>query len=324
MVEELGRLGVAVRWMPARVSTYPPAKRWLRPLWAPAAVATRFVPALASWRGDITWIVRELVSTLVTFEPLTKRPRVFDVDDAVWLSRGGDFARRLARRCDMVIAGNDYLADWFSRHNERVVVVPTAVDTERFAPLSPSGEPSDRQIIGWSGTSGNLRFLHQIEPALRHVLGEHPRAIMRVVCDQPPRFSDIPPERIEFIRWTRDSEAEAIRGMDVGLSPLEDSEWTRGKCGYKLLLYLSCGVPAVASPVGVNASILGQGEVGHAARTLDDWVTAIEGLLRDRDRAARMARSGRHLVEENFSVKVIAPRLASCFHSLQDQRRKQV
>lgn len=302
--------GIDVRWLPARVSKYPPARRWLRPFWAPAALLSRLGPATASWGGDVTWLVREMVSTLVTLEPFTRRPRVFDVDDAIWLARGSRFAARLASSSDLVIAGNAFLAEWFSRFNRSVRVVPTAVDTDRFKPATRA-EHGDRVVLGWSGTSGNLRFLNTVEPALKEVMERSANVFLRVVCDAAPDLPTLPPDRVEFVKWSRSNEAESLRGMSVGLMPLDDSDWSRGKCAYKMLLYMATGIPVVSSPVGMNAEVLAAGEVGLPATTTGDWIDALTALASDAGQRRRLGLTGRNVVEQGYSIRVIAPRIAA-------------
>ena len=300
--------GVDVDWRPAPVSKYPPRVKWLRPFWLPLAVAARTPDVLASRRADVTLLNRELVSTLVTLEPWTGRPRVLDVDDAIWLHRGGGFARRLARLADGVVAGNQVVADWFSQHNANVRIVPTAVDTDRFRPAGAAvdGPPT----LGWSGTSSNFRFLEALQPALRDVLAARPDAVLRISSDRPPRLPDLPADRVLYEPWSLEREVPFLQSLDVGLMPLADDAWSRGKCAYKMLLYLSCGVAAAVSPVGMNVEVLEAADVGRGAADAAGWRDALLDLLADRDAARAMGARGRTLVEERYSLHALAPRLA--------------
>lgn len=308
----LRALGVDLRWRPAAVSNYPPRRTLLRPLWLPLTAAARLPSVAATWSADVTLLQRELVSTLATLEGLTRRPRVLDVDDAIWMRRGGGFAARIARGCELVIAGNDYVADWFAAHCRRVEVLPTAVDTARFRPRDGgTPEPGDGTVvIGWSGTSSNLEFLNAIEGALVRVLRERPRCRLAVCSDEKPRFTAVPADRVDFERWSPGTEAAFFRSLDVGLMPLPDDDWTRGKCSYKMLLYLSCGVPVVVSPVGMNAQVLAQAEVGFGAGTADAWVEALLALIDDAAFRQSAGRRGVELVATRYSVDALAPRLA--------------
>ena len=306
--------GVDLRWYPAPVPKHPPRSRLLRPLWLPLSIAGRIPAVLAARRAHVTMTTRELVSTMVTLEPMAGKPYVLDVDDAIWLHRGGRFAERLGRMADVVVAGNPVVADWFSRYCERIEIIPTAVDTDRFSPGGDRPDRPDRPVtLGWSGTSSNLPSIESLQPALSRVLEARPDARLRISCDRPPRLGDLPSERVDFEPWSPHGEVAFIRSLDVGLMPLENSAWSRGKCAYKMLLYLSCGVPAVVSPVGMNGDVLMAAEVGRGADSQRDWVDALIDLVDDDRSRLRMGRNGRDLVVSAYSIEHLAPRLARVF-----------
>jgi glycosyltransferase involved in cell wall biosynthesis len=306
-IPELKQFGVEMREAPARFGSYPPAAAMLRPLWGVASLAERFGAAVARGKGDVTLLQREMLSTLATVERFTPRPRILDVDDAIWLLRGGRAAISIARLCNAVICGNEFIAAFFREHVASVTVLPTAVDTDRFRP----GPPHSGKMICWSGTSSGLRYLAAIEKPLAAVLKADSARRLRVVCDAAPKLPAVPAAQLEFVPWSEAVELAAIQEADVAIMPLDDTAWARGKCGYKLLTYLACGIPAVASPVGVNAGILARGDVGIAAANSEEWVDALALLLRDRDRAAAMGANGREMVVREYSVRALAPRLAA-------------
>jgi glycosyltransferase involved in cell wall biosynthesis len=184
------------------------------------------------------------------------------------------------------------------------------VDTTRFRPHSKRNDHQG-QIIGWSGTSGNLRLLEALDCELAAVLERFQGAHLRVICDRAPNFNRVPASRVEFIHWSPETEVDALRDLSVGLMPLTDTEWSRGKCAFKMLTYMACGVPAVVSPIGMNAELLAEAEVGFGATTTDDWIEAISILLKDGSLAATLGENGRKQVETAYSVNVIAPRLAA-------------
>src|SRR5208282_35082 len=166
-------------------------------------------------------------------------------------------------------------------------------------------------------------YLYAIEPALREVLRNHPEARLRVVSSSPPKFQTLPAEQVEFVPYARQEEAADIQGMTIGIMPLDDSVGSRGKCSFKMLQYMACGLPAVVSPVGMNAEVLRQGEVGFGARNLREWVDGLEMLLKDPDLCAGMGKAGRMVVEQNYSLEVLAPRLAKILFRVADQHRSQ-
>lgn len=312
MAPALAGCGVALDVHPARLSSYPPRARWLRPLWVPATLAARLPDIVATRAADVTLIQREFVSTLYTLEGLTSRPRVLDVDDAIWLNRGdGAFARRLARTVDLVVAGNDYVAAWFGRHGPSTVVVPTAVDTARFVPAAPpSGGPERSPAIGWTGSSANFPYLVLWEDALLAALSAVPGLRVRVCADRRPPLPRLPADRLDWVPWSPAAEVPFLQSLDVGLMPLEESDWARGKCAYKMLLYLACGVPVVVSPVGMNREVLDRAPVGAGAVDARAAAEAIIGLLQDPAGRLELGANGRQVVQTWYSVEGLAPRLA--------------
>lgn len=304
--------GVAVKEMYSRFGKYPPQNRWIRPLWAGATLAEQIPNIIKSHRFDAVLLQREMLSTFATLEPLTKTPRVLDVDDAIFLRRNGDFARRLAQISDRVICGNTYLADWFSVWNKDIFIIPTAVDTDRYVPAFKRNNCEDAMVIGWIGISENLKYVYAIEGALAKVMELHEKAKLRIVCNKAPEFHLIDVRRCEFIRWSEAVEIESIQGMDIGIMPLENTAWARGKCSLKMLQYMACGLPVVASPVGMNADVLSMGNVGIAVLCEAEWVDAIVSLLVDPALRQKMGTYGRQVVMESFSVTRVAPQIAAC------------
>jgi glycosyltransferase involved in cell wall biosynthesis len=307
-VPSLKGLGVDVRECPCRAGLYPPSRKWQRPPWAAWNLADRAVAALRSYGYELTFLQRELFSTFVTLEPLLKRPRVFDVDDAVWMHPRGRFARRIAELSDYVICGNRFLAEEFSCWNSRVSVIPTPVETRRFYP--PSHDVYPMPIIGWLGLSCGFKYLYQIEPALRHVLEQHRQIRLRIVSDRRPCFQILPPEQVEFIPYRREREVANIQEMTVGIMPLDDSVTARGKCSFKMLLYMACGVPVVVTPVGMNADVLKRGAVGLGPRSNVEWVDCLNLLLQEPDLRTRMGKAARQIAVEHYSVEALSPLLA--------------
>jgi glycosyltransferase involved in cell wall biosynthesis len=307
----LGRLEhweVSLEERASRFGSYPPAATWRRPGWLAATVLDRVPDVAATHRADVTVLQRELVSTLLTLEVLTKRPRVLDVDDALWALPRGGFAAYLARSCDRVIAGNAFLAEWFGQHCRDVVIVPTAVDTARFVPAARP--PGEAVILGWSGASGGLPYLEAMAPALADVMARRPHVRLRVLSDRAPRLEGVASGQVEYVRWRPEAEVPTIQGFDLGLMPLRESTWERGKCSYKMLLYMACGVPALVSPVGMNVEVLAHGEVGAGVPD-GAWAEEIIAWVDDSARRVRAREVARRVVEAHYAVEVVAPRLAA-------------
>ncbi|MBI1920105.1 MAG: glycosyltransferase [Geobacter sp.] len=301
------KAGIEVHEYVPREGTYPPSERLKRPLWAVKSILERIPAVVRSHEYDVTLLQREMFSSHITLEPFTKRPRILDVDDAIWDNRRGAFAESLARMCDAVICGNAFLAEQFRKWNSRVYIVPTAVDTKRFRPSLASKE---KQIIGWSGSSSGFHYLYGIEKALATVLTKFPSVILRIIADAAPRFAQIPSERWEFVRWAPEIEVQAIQGMTIGIMPLDNSIKARGKCSFKMLCYMACGVPVVVSPVGMNVELLAKGDIGYAASSTEEWVDGIALLVEDPVTAKRKGQTGRRICIEHYDVHLVASRIA--------------
>lgn len=290
------------------------------------------LPMVAAWQGlkiglriphvyqtrkhGIIWLQRELLPGYLTLERILKSPLVFDVDDAIWLSRiyAAERVSKIAARATAIFAGNTYIAEWFSSFNNNIMVIPTAVDIHYFYPLEYIHKESF--TVGWIGTSANLRYFEEIAPALIAFLEQHDDAVFFVVSDQAPRLPAVPEHQLRYLAWSEFIEAEAIQKMDVGIMPLPDNEWTRGKCSFKMLQYMACGIPVVVSPVGMNATVLGLGNIGFGVSTIDEWFDALNYLYQNRTVGREMGKRGRELVKENFSTDVVSQMIAEAFKSI--------
>jgi glycosyltransferase involved in cell wall biosynthesis len=305
----LAREHVDVVELSPSLGSYPPERRWRRPAWALGSLAQRLPQIAAGWAGDVTLLHREMISTLYTLERFTRRPRLVDVDDAIHLFRRGRAAKRLAERADLVVVGNAWLAEAWRRWNSRVEILPTAVDTSCYD-VRPLPE---RPSIGWIGSSGNLRYLENIAPALAEVVRRFPDVSIAVCSDRPPRLPGLP---VRYAPWSISAEDDFLASLTVGLMPLDDGPWERGKCSFKMLQYMAAGRPCVVSPVGMNNDILAQAEVGLAAATHTEWVTALTSVLSDRRGAEELGAAGRALVHSQYSLTALAPQLAQLIRGL--------
>jgi glycosyltransferase involved in cell wall biosynthesis len=314
LVEPLRRRGVDIVEYPARFGSYPPRERVKHPVWGAMALVERAVASIHSWKADVTLLQREMLSKLFTVERLTHRPRVLDVDDAIWLLSERT-AERLARSAELVVCGNAYLRERFAGWNPTTTIIPTAVDVSRFRP-APERRSADAPVIGWSGTSSGHAYLAAIEPALRRVLASHPSASLRIISDRRPRLTSLPAEQVVFVPWSPEVEVTALQDLSIGIMPLEDSEWARGKCSFKMLTYMACGVPVVASNVGMNADIFGRGACGLPAKSETDWVDALDTLLASPAMRAEAGAVGRRIVENEYSTEVVADALASALNAV--------
>lgn len=332
-LSRLKKLGVDVTdYRPAvsNAARLPGALRHIRMRYMPPVmvgqsllnVALRVPGVLGSHRADVTWLERSFAPGCDDLSFVLKRPLVVDIDDAIWLYNpfGASMIGRLVRRADMVFAGNSFIADWASQHCRNVRMIPTAIDADRFRPaVERSGAQVARResfVVGWTGTSGNFRFLRDIEPALSAFLAGHPDATFLVVADERPVLPSLPPAQLKFVQWAPDIEHSVLAEMDVGIMPIDDSDLSRGKCSFKMLQYMAVGLPVVVSPFGMNAELLEMGEIGYGARTNDDWLGALQALYEDASVRTRFGRAGRGVIEADFSTAIVAGRIADAFGGL--------
>lgn len=275
--------------------------------------------------ADILWIEKEALPWfpwLIERAFLPRVPIVTDYDDAVFhnydLHRSSivraTFGRkidRLMRRSALVMAGNSYLAERATRAGSPwVEIVPTVVDTDRYSvPQRDAGRPLR---IGWIGSPSTWReFMVPRMPVLSDIASAEGARLTAVGSGKAAQGHPL----LDNLPWSEDSEALRIQEMDIGIMPLTDTPWARGKCGYKLIQYMACGLPVVASPVGVNTEIIEHGKNGFLVETDEEWRDALVTLLRDGHLRQRMGAEGRRKVENLYSLQVWGPKVAEMLKS---------
>ncbi len=317
LIPYLEQNGIEAREFPALFSSYPRSRKLLLPAMGLAALAARIPDVIKSYRYDISVLQRELLSTITTLEPLLKQPIVLDVDDAIFLRRGGKAARRLARLADHVICGNDFIAEHFGQWNSSISIIPTAVDTQRYVPVELPDYEKKKKVIGWIGTKGNFKYLYELAPVLEKIVNLQPDLRLKIIADQCPDFSGKLVQHLDYVHWHPDHDVKEIQSMTVGIMPLSNGDWERGKCSYKMLQYMSCGIPVVVSPVGMNSQVLAMGEVGIGVATEQEWIEGILHLINDPDLAHAMGDKGRKVVKEYFSIEKISSKVSKVLMNLQ-------
>ena len=268
---------------------------------------------------DVAFIYREAALLgPAWFEALFGRrlPVVFDFDDAIYLPTASPAnawsvalktpgkAAAICRVARHVTVGNDALASFATPVSRAVTVVPSTIDTALYEVKPRPDNP--RPVVGWTGSSTTLPHLVRLIPALTR-LRELVEYRLRVIG---PCFS-APGLDVECLPWSAETEVQDLRPLDVGLMPLPDDEWSRGKCGMKALQYMALGIPPVVSPVGENTRIVQDGTNGFHAREDDEWVERIRRLLRDAALRRRLGAEARRTVEARYSALIHAPRMAS-------------
>jgi glycosyltransferase involved in cell wall biosynthesis len=234
---------------------------------------------------------------------------IFDFDDAIWLPNTTaenkavsilKFHKKTALICkwsNKVSAGNDYLAGYARRYNQNVVVNPSTIDTV-YTHNRLKEQYTDETIIGWTGSHSTLKYLEVIIPVLKKLENVYHFTFL-VIADKDPM---LPLKSFRFKKWDKQSEIEDLLQINIGIMPLFDDMWSKGKCGFKALQYMSLGIPVVASPVGVNKKIIAHERSGFLCSTESDWHDKLRLLMKDPDLRFLMGKNGRVKVEQYYSV----------------------
>ncbi|MHC5210309.1 MAG: glycosyltransferase family 4 protein [Planctomycetota bacterium] len=285
-----------------------PVRALAKTVYSLARLVARAGQALEARRGDadlvlveqqffpyLPWFIERLLW------PVGKRV-ILEFDDAIYLTFGhAGKLSRLCARADLVITGNETLAGFARQHAREVAVIPTTVDVARYA--QPAREPDGTLRVGWIGLRYNLPYLRELAGPLRQLAARGIDCELRVISSGPPAPG---PEwagvRIVHRPWSEAHEAEEIAACDVGVMPLPDVPWARGKCGLKLLQFMAAGRPVVASPVGVNRALVRPEETGLLAEDAAGWERAFSRLHEDAQLAQRLGAAGRRLVEAEYSL----------------------
>ncbi len=245
---------------------------------------------------------------------LRRRARriVYDFDDAIMYrdsnapsphsrTRQRRFAR-IAKFSDRIIAGNNFLANEARGYNEKVSVIPTAIDMQNY--MVKDYRDTARVTIGWLGSASTLPYLERLKPVFEELGGRYDNVELKIICDT---FFDCNNMPVGKKSWSAADEINDLRSLDIGLMPLRDDLWSRGKCGLKILQYYGAGVPVVCAPVGVNNDVVRDGVNGYWARTDKEWVEKLSLLIEDAGLRQRMGTRGRELVNRSFSLEHCAP-----------------
>jgi glycosyltransferase involved in cell wall biosynthesis len=250
--------------------------------------------------GKGSWLERRLLSA---------NPRViFDFDDAIFIGDNEEAVRWMCKNAAWVTPGNEYLAEYVRNHSDRVTVIPTVVDTERYKARNWQGETTSEVRVGWSGSDQSIS--HCLFPYVDMLAQLQERLGFNLVVITNTR-PQIPNRKLRwsYVPWSAETEGDLAQYFDIGLMPLRDDPFQRGKCGLKLLQYMAAGLPAIASPVGVNTAITKEGETGFLAASHNDWARAIELLVGSHPMRASFGEAGRRRCESEYSVRRWFPEL---------------
>ena len=304
-------------------------------------VEPKWQPLSGSWRKrlilyrqlplfDAVCIQRRLLSPFEFYWIRKKSSKIlFDLDDAIMyrssssphphsLSRWAKF-RSMVKGSDVVTVGNEFLKSQVFKVDpeKRVFIIPTSIDTNLYPRKKKFSNPEEI-LLGWIGTKGNLKYLKRLEPAFEAIHQRFPQVKLKIVSND---FYDSPHLPVVKKVWKLEDENEDLISFDIGLMPLEDDLWSKGKCGLKIIQYLSVGVPVVCTPVGVNSDIVKDGENGFWATNHQEWVDRLSNLIQDQQLRHRMGLKGIEAVEREYSLKVTSEKFFQVLQTLVESER---
>lgn len=280
--------------------------------------AMRFADIVRALFYDVIFIHREAypigppILEAILF--LAGKKIIFDYDDAIYLPPEGSKYVTAALKCPwktnfiikhsaLVIAGNEFLKNYASRFSKNITIIPTSIDTDKYS-SSRQKMGDSGTVIGWIGSRTTQVFLKELEGVFLNLLEKYPDLEIHLIGDD---IATVRHERIILKEWSLEREKQDIEYFDIGIMPAPLTDWTKGKCAFKAILYMSFSVPVVASPVGVNKDIVADGMNGYLAETPAEWEEKLSMLITHPDLRRSMGKAGRKTVEEGFSLNTNAP-----------------
>lgn len=250
---------------------------------------------------------------------------IYDFDDAIWIANTSDdnnlvsklkWHSKVSSICKWsyaVSCGNEYLCDFAKQYNDRVFLNPTTVDTEKLhnPSLYPRKKELNKLILGWTGTHSTLKYINSILPVIQSLEKKFPNQLQfMVIADKKPAFTL---SMLHFVQWSKETEIQDLMQFDIGFMPLTDDLWAKGKCGFKALQYMALGIPAVASPVGVNSQIIDDGVNGFLCHSNEQWESSLIKLISDIELRKQMGEKGRKKIVDHYSVTSNSSNFLSLF-----------
>jgi glycosyltransferase involved in cell wall biosynthesis len=299
-------------------------------------VEPKWQPLSGSWKDrlilyrqlpffDVVCIQRRLLSPFEFYWIRKKSSKVlFDLDDAVMyrssssprphsLSRWLKF-KWMVKGSDVVTVGNQFLKNEVLKvdREKKVFIIPTSIDTDLYQQKKKISH-SEEIILGWIGTKGNLKYLKKLEPVFKAIRQKFPKVKLKIVSNDFYNSSHLP---IIKKFWKLEDENVDLISFDIGLMPLKDDLWSRGKCGLKIVQYLSVGVPVVCTPVGINSDIIKDGENGFWATNEEEWVSRLSTLIQNPELRHQLGLKGIKTVEREYSLAVTSEKFFQVLQSL--------
>lgn len=305
---------------------YKKGKQWKKSYFLFKGLLRRFLLLFGLKKYDFVFIHREFFpmgpNWILQKLGKTEAKIIYDFDDAIWLPNFAQSNKRFAflKNYDQVptlcsianvcSVGNQFLADYALRHNPNAVINPTTIDTEGYH-QGTIDYSFEKIRFGWTGTHSTMKYLSDLLPVMDRLIQKYDFK-MCVISDRPPSFER---EYVEYVPWTKNTEIDDLKRFHVGVMPLQDDQWAKGKCGFKALQYMSVGMPALVSPVGVNVEIVDEGENGFICETETQWEKAMLRFLEQPNLVEQMGKAAREKIEDNYSVKSNTQNFLNLFQS---------
>jgi glycosyltransferase involved in cell wall biosynthesis len=289
--------------------------------------------------ADIVFLQRPLIHhNFIFLEKILywfKKPIIFDIDDALFLkakdpdqyeeifvklSQGNFRLNWTIKKAQYVLAGNKFLANYCKKYNNNTKIIPTVINTDRYrayfniSGISNIQKTKGKLIIGWMGTSTNLDYLVKYLDVFGEIRKMHPQTILMISTNNffyKKKINKAIPT--QFIKWSKENELQTLYSFDIGIMPLPNEPWVKGKCGFKLIQYMACGIPSIGSNIGANKEIINDGSNGYLARGKEEWVQKISTLLKDVELRKKFSKQGRKKIEQNYSIKSVLPEFITIF-----------
>jgi glycosyltransferase involved in cell wall biosynthesis len=280
-------------------------------------------------RYDIIFIYRDALVTGSTFFEKrfarSKAKLVFDFDDSIWLENVSEANKKLAflknasktgkiiSLCDLIFAGNQYLADYAAKFNKNISIIPTTIDTAIYIPGKKT-TGKERVCIGWSGSITTIQHFATAIPALKRIKDKYGnRVSFKIIGDKNYYCAELD---TRGDAWVAATEIEDLSQIDIGIMPLPDNEWAKGKCGLKGLQYMALEIPTLMSPVGVNTDIIQNAVNGYLPNTENEWVNTLSVLIENKELREQIGKAGRKTVIEKYSVEAWKQKYLDNFNQL--------
>ena len=276
----------------------------------------RFILHSSTYKYDFVFVHREATPIGLPFVEwfvckISRKKMIFDFDDAIWLPNTSEqnkiiatfkFHQKTKYLCQWaykVSAGNAYLANYARKYNSNVIINPTTIDTENWHnPDLIQKKPNAKPIVGWTGTHSTITYLSVLLPVLQKV-AQYQDFTFLVISDKKP---DWQLKNMQFVAWNKETEIQDLAQMDIGLMPLADDEWAKGKCGFKALQYMAMGIVPLVSPVGVNTEIVEDGLSGFLCKHTQDWENTLSKLLQDTQKRKDIGENARKRIIAKYSI----------------------